>query len=440
VKFHNGDVLTAKDVKFTLDRAITEPLVEAAEARTAIQHVDLVDDYTLKIITKGTQPYLPWFFNSKPCKLGAVQPMDYTQKNGLNYFLVHPIGSGPFQFVRHISGDVVESRATNIHWQVKPAFRDLSMILVPEEATAVAMISSGQIDVAEVNLEDGTTLEKNGFKIGSLAQTVATVQFSSPLDRRNAGKPTNDIKVRQALALGINYDEIRNQFFLGKATPPLAVPMGPNMADIDAAHWKDYASTLFHYDPASAKQLLKDAGYPNGFNIKLYSFILTGGGWAHKLAEVIQGYWLNIGVKAELHPVDSGAFISLNIGGSNKAPTDELVGQPRIMANGVKVLAGTMLTSVFHSGQNYGVGGGTAELVYPGLDKLVEATLSEPDAVKRKDIIAQAIKQAADYYVAIPIAVVPNVFAIGSTVEMQIYPQMIFEGAVGYVPFMKHGK
>ncbi len=439
IKFHNGEDLTADDVKFSIDRYMTDPTRMYNYVLDCVSRTEVLDQYTVRIYTKGTQPFFIPQCAQYPGRQSMVMPKDYIEQNGVAYFDKNPVGSGPFKFARHVPGDMVEYQALDKHWRQTAGFKNLAVILMPEESTRIAALKTGQLDTVEIDLESSQELEAAGFTIAQTGESYAAVQFRGALDPRNAGKPTADVRVRKALQMAINAEEIRKSFFFGKAAEPMPIPMSIKAADIDGAYWLEYGKDFRQYNPDEAKKLLAEAGYPNGFTIKLYSFILGGSPWVHKFAEVIQGYWMNIGVKTELYPMDSGAFRTLNTGGPDKAPANELVGQAAIMANSWNPILPNQLQSVWTSGQAWGTTGSTSIKSIPGLDELIAASWGENDAKKRSEVLAKAIKLAADSHLAIMVGGVPGLYGISPKIDIRL-PKPALESIVFYAEKMKHKK
>jgi peptide/nickel transport system substrate-binding protein len=368
-------------------------------------------------------------------------PKDYIDQHGMDYFLQHPIGSGPYKFLRHVAGDMVEFEALDKHWRAGTvAFKTLTTIKMPEETTRVAAFKTGELDAIEGSLDTSAELEALGYKTLATGQVLGSIEYTGALDPRNAGNPTADVRVRQALSMAINREEIRNNFFFGKARPPMPIPLKDTAADVDTAYWLDYAKNLLRYDPEGAKQLLKEAGYPNGFSLKIYSYVGSGHPWENEMAQILQGYWLKIGVNAQIIVTDQGSWGKLNIAMPDKSPALELVGTVHNTASEARAMVPTQLEGKWLSGQTTGVGGGSLTKTIPGLDELIKSLWSESDANKRKDTIAKIIKQAADSYIATPTAIVPMVASIGNRVKIDLPPENTLQHMVAYVEFMKHNQ
>jgi peptide/nickel transport system substrate-binding protein len=193
---------------------------------------------------------------------------------------------------------------------------------VPEASTRVAMLKTGQVDLADVSLDDVKELRASGFKIASDPQptSVRIHLYGSYYD--NAG-PIGKLEVRKALNLAINRQEMVDALFLGQGEPAAVFPV----SKLSIGYPKGLKP--YPYDPAEARRLLARAGYPNGFPIKLYT-VATGGFAQHsQVTEVVAGYWEAIGLKTEIVPTDMGTFRPLYI----KQPQDpEIVGHASVFA------------------------------------------------------------------------------------------------------------
>ncbi|MBI2958066.1 MAG: hypothetical protein HYY32_04400 [Chloroflexi bacterium] len=430
IKFSNGDGLTADDVAFSLSR-YASPNAFTVDLRNAIDRVQKVDDYTVRVYTKGPQPYFLSLISLYTPIMGLVQPKQYTEQGGQENYNERPIGSGPFKFVKRVPGDSVTYEAVTSHWRQVPAFKNLTLVFAAEETTRVAMLKTGVLDIIDIGLDAGRDLEKSpGYKAlgGIYAQNFMLVYGAYHPDA--AAMPLSNIKVRQALSLAIDRDDIRKNLFYGKAAPALpAFTVVETAIDVDVPYWQDLAAkTYARYDPQEAQRLLKDAGYSQGITIKLWSFSMDAAPYMPKIAEVVASYWGKIGVKVELVPTDWGSFQPLR-----QTPTAR--GTVALMRVTGRPTAGNTLSTYLDPKGNYVMLG----RAFPDIEQLVPSAVREPDAGKRKPILAQIIKTVADAQVAIPIGGVPAMVGAGPKVDVD-FPIYTLMSPPMYVDRVKHSK
>lgn len=433
IKFHNGEDLTAEDVKYTLDRYTSKESARL-ELIKQVDRVEIVDNYAIRIHTKGAQPYLPYSSTFYSPALGQVQPKDYVERYGMEYFNLHPVGTGPFKFVRHVAGDMVQYEALDKHWRQVPAFRKLAIILMPEETTRVASAKTGAVDIIDIGLEPVRELEAGGFKTVDSDVTTPMVVITGSYLPQAAGIAAADIRVRQALSLAINRDELRRSLFYGKAGAPTPSWISPFAKDIDLKYWMDYAAKVFRYDVEEAKQLLKAAGYPDGFTIKLYTFPMAGAPFLPQMGEAVAGYWAKIGVKAQITPIDYAAYRPRASAGPDRTPAPELIGQAAMMRYTGQPITGTGLATGFRKGDLFHL----VDNAMPELDKLIDSALSEVDQGKRKALLEKAIEMSTNAYVAIQLCSVPALFALAPQVELPADAPMPIRGFGLVVDLIKH--
>ena len=325
VKFHDGTEMTAEDAKFTLQVGFGRKEAHSSRAsqfRKAIKDVQVVDRYTFRIIANRPWPTLPFDLSNQPGIEGIVLPKAYIEKVGWKAFGQKPVGTGAWRYVKHETGNYVEFAAVKDHWRYKPAFDRLRLQLVPESSTRVAMLKTGQVDIADISLDDVKELRGAGFKIVSDPQP-SSVRIHLYGSYYGKPGPIGKLAVRKALNLAINRQEMVDTLFLKQGKPAAVFPISP----LSIGYPKDLKP--YPYDPAQARHLLAQAGYPSGFRIKLYA-VPTGGFTLYKqVCEVVAGYWEAIGVKAEIIPTDMGTFRPMFI----KQPQDpRIVGQASVFA------------------------------------------------------------------------------------------------------------
>jgi peptide/nickel transport system substrate-binding protein len=337
-----------------------------------------------------------------------VAPQHAIEKNGEDYFRQHPVGDGPWKFTRHVPGDSFEYEAMDKHYRQVPLYKKLTIVLIPEETTRMAMLKTGTIDAGEASVEAASEMETAGFQSVELMHNADNVVFPGTFMPEAANMPSANIKVRQALAHAINSAEIGQTLMHGKYGVPAPGGNSYNVADLDVSYWQDYCAKAWSYDPALSKKLLAEAGYPNGFDIKMYSFTMGGGPHLPKLAEIIQGYWKAIGVNAQIIPSDWGVVSKWRTSGPGGTPQPQLIGTVEIISSSESIVAAYRTNGTALSTGSWSLFGKTR----PDLDALLNASTSETDANKRREIISSFSKIIADSYLVIGLGTPPVLASI----------------------------
>jgi peptide/nickel transport system substrate-binding protein len=318
VKFHDGTEMTSEDVKFSLQRAMSKRSTTgyAGPLRTLIAEIETPAPDRVVIVTKEPTLILPTYLSRSLSTEGIVLPKKYIEANGDDVFARKPIGTGPYRFVEQVVGSHIKMAAVDNHWRIGvPKYKTVTFKLVPEETTRIALLRRGEVDVADVSRERVRELEKEGFPI-HMRKEEALVHVWWILGPDGRTPPTSDKRVREALNVAIDRNEIAQSIFGGYAEPA-AIPMGLTWAFKDVG-FKVTPDMMYAYDPARAKKLLADAGLAGGFSLDVYAFQLPGLPEGKAFAEAIAGYWEKIGVKSKLIPVDYPAFRKMWV--DRKAP------------------------------------------------------------------------------------------------------------------------
>ncbi len=306
IKFHNGDELTAEDVKFSILRAMGKRSTTgyAGPLRALIQEIDTPSPDRVVIVTKGPTLIIPPYLSRVLSTEGMIVPKKYVEAKGDDYFATHPIGSGAYRFVEQVTGSHIKLEAVDSHWRLgTPKYKTVLFKLIPEETTRVAMLRRGEADIIEISRDRVKEVERGGFPIYTRKDdSLLHLWWVQPWENT----PIKDKRVREALNISIDRKEVAETIFGGMADPG-AIPFGLSWAFPDV-NFKVTPDLAYPYDPARAKKLLADAGYPGGFPIEVYAFQLPGLPEGSAMAEAVTGYWRKIGVQPKLVPVDYGAF------------------------------------------------------------------------------------------------------------------------------------
>ena len=314
-KFHNGDPLTAHDVKFSLERQMAPNSIAAAAAtmRRTIKSIDIVNDLTLVINTPSPQIGLPPALSRAVAPEGAIMPKAYIEKVGEEEFRRKPIGSGPWRFVRNVPGDRIEfEAAVGTHWRGTPNFKNLHILLVPEESTRVAMVRTGEAAIASIGPETMLSASRGGLEVLSVPGTMQAIfQFWGTYRPEFKGSPVANPRVRQALSLAIDRQQIIDHVMNGKALMPYPFATFGYTEYFSAERWWQWASGAYRYDPAMAKKILAEEGYPNGFELKFANTALPGTQFMVDIGTAIADMWTKVGVKVTLKHYEWGTFAPL---------------------------------------------------------------------------------------------------------------------------------
>lgn len=259
VKFHNGDDFTAETVKWNWDRVINPDQKSPQLGNHAqIAGVDIVDDYTVHVNTK--EPY-PIFVE----RLQNFQmiPEKLAQEKGDEWLAENAVGSGPYKFVEWKHGQELVLTRNDDYWNpdVKPAYKDLILRFVPGVPTQLAELLAGNVDIVRVVPFDQMKAVENSGVATPITQAILRVGITR-LDAmgRSGPNPFQDVKVRHAANHACDIQGYIDALQPGgDRTPAMLNPM----------HFGFDPSIEPHeYDPDKAKQLLTEAGYPDGIDVK----------------------------------------------------------------------------------------------------------------------------------------------------------------------------
>ncbi len=312
LRFHNGDPVTAQDVKFSLERTMSPESITsgAAALRRAIDRIEILDDLTVRVHTKGVIPYFAASLSRAVFMEGSIMPKKYIETVGVKAFREKPVGSGPWKFVRSVPGDRIEYEAvTGPHWRGTPHFKHLVILSVPEQATRLAMVRTGEASIATIGPEAVKEAQAGGMKIVTVPGTMQAVYQFWGLYRPEAkSSPLNDVRVREALSLAIDRQQIIDHVMAKQARWPMPYAVFPFSNDVDHARWQAWAKKAYRYDPARAKQLLAEAGHSNGFRMTFWNTALPGTPFITDVGEAVAGFWEKVGVKVDMKTVEYGVF------------------------------------------------------------------------------------------------------------------------------------
>jgi peptide/nickel transport system substrate-binding protein len=286
--FHNGEPINAAAVKFSFDRLMSDSLKSPHKGKLNLfKGVEVIDDRTFTMST--SQPYAPGLYML--AQYLFVVPPEYIKKVGDAEYNLHPVGSGPYKLDKWEKGQEIDLSAYDKYYGPKPAYKKLVFKGVPEEASRIASLLTGEADVIS-----GVPVQQRK-KIVDSGKAYLTDQMGSMnyLGLNTYEKPFSDVRVRQAVNYAVNRPLINKALFNNKAIL-CAGPISPRTFGADKS-LKPYP-----YDPAKAKKLLAEAGYPNGFETRLaYGTYMPQ---IQEQAEVIASDLAKVGIKVTLEPYE----------------------------------------------------------------------------------------------------------------------------------------
>jgi len=313
VTFHDGTPMNAHTVGQDIDRAINpnnpcyvlgrkgvdtyDDFTFGSVKDGNVAKMDVVDDYTLRFTLP--QPNAPFITSLAMIWQGIVSPAATKQYNC--DASQHPVGTGPFKFVEAVRNDHVTVDANPSYWGGKPKVDRIIFQIVPESATRMLKLERNEVQVlADVPPSDYARVTGNSqLKLYTAAGlTILGVAMSNQLG------PFKDVRVRQAMNYAVDKDAINKGLYGGATTASQGMP--PVLWGFNKA------VTPYPYDPAKAKQLLAEAGFPNGFTTDMMVYANPRGynpiGGA-KLGEAVQEYLAKVGVTVKITQYEWGAYL-----------------------------------------------------------------------------------------------------------------------------------
>ena len=299
VKFHDGSAFSAEDVKYTLDHALDPKSAYGMAGRiSAITDVKVVDPYTVDIVTSKPFPTLPVALADI-----LIEPKVYAEKVGVEGQRRKPVGTGPFEFTRYVPGDRIELKANPSYFAGKPSIDSVTLRSIPEAATRISSLLAGETQIVEeVPVDLVQQVEGNSaLKVDSVNTSVGLV-----LTYDVTKAPFDNPKVREALDYAVDKELILKEILKGKGEVLQGQLLTSNTFGYNPA------VKARSFDPAKAKKLLAEAGYPNGFSTTIST--MSGRYLSDvDIANAVSGMLNDVGVKVSINVMEPGIFLK-NLG------------------------------------------------------------------------------------------------------------------------------
>jgi peptide/nickel transport system substrate-binding protein len=388
VRFHNGDTVTAEDVKFSFER------YRGGAARLLkgkVKEVQILDPRRVRFVLPEPWPDFMTFYGTTATGAGWIVPKKYVERVGDEGFAKAPIGAGPYRFVSATPGLELVLEAFEGYWRKSPSVKRLVMKSIPDETTRAAALKRGEVDIAY--FLNGPVAEDIQRTPGLRLSAVRTnaVFFLDFVDQWDPKSPWHDQRVRLAASLAMDRKAINEAESLG---------FSGLTGNIVPRHMEFALPIEPHpHDPRRAKQLLTAAGYAHGFD----GGDLTPNPPYFSMAEAVATYLGAIGIRTRVRTMERAAF--LTAWGGKKLHGIVLGAQ------GAGGNAATRIEGLATRGGTYAYG------VLPEVEDLFERQTRELDRKKREELLHQIQKILHERVVFAPIWENGFIRGVGPRVE-----------------------
>ena len=389
VRFHNGEPVTAEDVKFSFERYRGTAAKLLHEKMAA---VEAVEPLRVRFKLKKPWPDFMTFYATPATGAAWVVPKKYVEKVGEDGFKKAPIGAGPYKFVAFKPGVELVLEAYEGYWRKAPNVKTLVLRVIPDEATRLAALKRGEVDIAysitgplaeELKRTQGLTLKPTYMPFTS---------WLVPVDQWDPKSPWADRRVRQAANLAVDREAINQASYLGLSK--VTANIVPHQMEY---FWQPPAP---RYDAAQAKKLLAEAGYPNGFDAGELSGDMIYGS---AIGEPAANYLNAAGIRVRLKLMERAAYYA---------------------EYGDKKLRGVLYTGSAAFGnaatrlETYIVGGGRyAYGSHPDIDGLFAEQVNETNPRVRQQLLHKIQQLVHERALAIPVMETAFLNGVGAKVD-----------------------
>jgi len=373
-RFHNGDPVTAEDVKFSFERyrGAAAPIL-----KERVREVQVVDPGRVRFHLKDPWPDFMTFYGTSASGAAWIVPKKYVEKVGEDGFRRAPIGAGPYRFVSAQPGIELVLEAFDGYWRKTPAVKRLVLRSIPDESTRAAALKRGEVDIAYfLNGPIADDVRRTAGLTLSATRTNGVLFLMFP-DQWTAGSPWADRRLRLAASLAIDRQAINEAESLGFSAPTgnivprhqefaLAIPGDP-------------------YDPKRAKALLAEAGYPSGLDAGEFTPFPP----YNSMGEAIANYLNAVGIRTRVRTMERAALLT--------AWREKKLKGLFVGATGSAGNASTRLESLATARGVLSYGS------IPEIETLFSAQLQEMDRKKREEVLQQIQRIVHERMVFAPI-------------------------------------
>ncbi|MTI14041.1 glutathione ABC transporter substrate-binding protein [Sansalvadorimonas verongulae] len=355
VMFHNGEEMKASDVKFTFDRMIASPTV--AHITNAIDTVEILDEYTIRITTKA--PFAPLLYHLTHTASSILSEKAVTEF-GSDYGQ-NPVGTGPYKFIDWAAGDRINLRAFGDFYEGKQVIENVTFRNIVEGTNRAIALETGEVDISY----DISPIDKDNIANKAGLKLIEEEALSTSYYGINVTKaPFDNLKVRQAVAYAINTDDIIDAVAMGAGRASNS-PIGPKVFGYSPD------AKLYKQNIEKAKQLMAESGVATPINTTIWTNDNPG---RIQIAQIMQAQLREIGINMSIEVLEWGAFLD----GISRGDHDTFMfGWVTVTGD-----ADYGLYALFHS-DTHGGAGNRSFYSNPHVDKLLELGRTSTDSEQR---------------------------------------------------------
>jgi len=397
VKFHNGEPVTADDVKFSFERYRG---AGAKLIKEKVREVRVVDPGHVRFLLKDPWPDFLTYYGTTAAGVGWIVPRRYVERVGDDGFKKAPVGAGPYRVVSFNPGVDLVAEAFEGYWRKEPQVKRLVFKVMPDDATRSAALKKGDVDVIfQVNGPVAEDLRRTpNVRIVSRAGGNGVFWLDMP-EQWDPKSPWHDKRVRQAASLALDRQAVNQAESLG--TSRLTGAIVPRSFEFALALDPPL------YDPARAKQLLAEAGYAGGFDAgEFYPYPPL-----YAMGEALAGYLRAVGIRTRIRTMERAAYLTA---WREKRLKGVLLG-----LNGSGGNAATRLEAYVTATGIFAYG------VLPEIEDLFQRQARELDRPKRESLLHQIQRILHDHVMYVPIYELSPMAGISARVE---------QAGVGLIP------
>ena len=397
VTFHDGSPFTADDVVYTIDTVLQDKQVAVPSNYSYLAGAEKIDDLHVRVKLKRIFPAaLEYMSMTLP-----IWPKAYRERVGADAYSRAPIGTGPYRITKVDGVSEIDLERYDGYFdgpKGHPAIKNLSIHEVADATTEITDILAGRADwIWQFNPDQFENVSRIPTLQAVRAESMRIGYISlDAAGRTGAGNPLTNVKVRQAIAYAIDRATIARQLVQG-GSRVLDAACYPTQFGCDQA-----VAVKYDYDPAKAKKLLAEAGYPNGFETELVTYVLP------QYAGAIQNYLKAVGINARISQLQVGAVIQRTMAGENPM-TAGTWGSYSI--NDVSAIL------------PYYFGGGSSDYSRdPALEKLVDDGGSTTDPDERRKDYSAALRLISEQMYWLPLNTYVTTYAFSRQLNFKPYP------------------